>query len=164
MPPVTMTAEAEGLQPGAVYTGENEAFLVAAGVARPADPNVPGPLNTGPSFVDPDQDIRLAENREDPGETYDVDQGGVDNEAPTLNSLLPDTGPAAGGTEVTLSGDDLTGVTGVTFGGVAATAVELEDDNTVVATTPAGAAGTVDVVITDDVGADTLVGSFTYVA
>ena len=65
--------------------------------------------------------------------------------APTLASLSPTTGPAAGGTTVTLTGTGLTGTTDVTFDGVPAADVVVVDDSTVTVTTPAHAAGTVDV-------------------
>ena len=40
--------------------------------------------------------------------------------APTVTSVAPDSGTAAGGIVVTITGTNFTGVTAVTFGGVAA--------------------------------------------
>src|SRR5215831_16706710 len=42
---------------------------------------------------------------------------------PTITNLNPNTGPAAGGTSVVITGTDLTGVTSVTFGGAPATGI-----------------------------------------
>jgi hypothetical protein len=82
--------------------------------------------------------------------------------AATVTSLSPVTGLAAGGTAVTIKGTNLSAATGVTFGGVAATAVTVVDDKTVTCTTPAHAAGAVDVVVTDDSGTVTDAAAYTY--
>jgi hypothetical protein len=82
---------------------------------------------------------------------------------PDLNSVSPTSGPAAGGTSVTLSGSDLTGATSVTFGGVAATSVTVVNDETVTAVTPAHSAGVVDVAITTPNGSSTLSSAYTYI-
>ena len=82
--------------------------------------------------------------------------------APALFSAAPFTGPAAGGTAVTLIGTNLTGTTAVTFGGVAATSVVVVNDNTVTCVTPAVAAGVVDVNLTTPYGTTALTGGFTY--
>lgn len=60
--------------------------------------------------------------------------------------------PAAGGTVLVIRGDNLTGVTAVTFGGTAGTSVTVVDRYTVEVTTPAKAAGTYTIAITDDSG------------
>lgn len=99
-----------------------------------------------------------------PNPDYDFDQGGVDDDAPTVLSVEPNEGPAAGGTEVTVTGSSFTDATGVTFDGVAGTAFVLVSDTEITVTTPAGTAGPADVVVTDSVGSDTLVGGFTYTA
>lgn len=64
---------------------------------------------------------------------------------PEIASIAPASGPAAGGQTVTITGEHLTGTTGVTFGGTAGTSVTVLNDTTVTVTTPARAAGTVDV-------------------
>lgn len=83
---------------------------------------------------------------------------------PSLVSLSPSSGTAAGGTSVTLTGTDLTGTTGVTFGGSAATSVVVVNSTTVTAVAPAHAAGVVDVVLTTPNGSDTLSSGYTYTA
>jgi hypothetical protein len=82
----------------------------------------------------------------------------------TLTAISPNSGPAAGGTGVTLTGTGLTGATVVTFDGVAATSVNVVNSTTVTAVTPAHAAGTVDVVIDTPAGGAILTEGFTYVA
>lgn len=82
----------------------------------------------------------------------------------TLTSISPATGTAAGGTSVTLTGTNLSGATAVTFDGIAATSVAVVDGTTVTATTPAHAAGGVDVVISTPAGSATLDDGFTYAA
>jgi|GEM_PF-473423 len=67
------------------------------------------------------------------------------------NCITPDVGPVQGGTNVTISGTyfQTTGTTAVTFDGLPATNIVVVDDQTITATTPAHAAGPVDVVITN---------------
>ena len=58
--------------------------------------------------------------------------------------MSPNSGAASSGTGVTLTGVGLTGTTGVTFGGTAATSVHVVNSNTVTAVTPVHAVGPVD--------------------
>jgi subtilisin-like proprotein convertase family protein len=71
------------------------------------------------------------------------------------------SGDLPGGEVVTFTGTGLTNVTGVTVGGVAATFVAI-DANTLEVTVPAGAAGTVDVEITDGTDTVTITGGWSY--
>ena len=191
---VTLTSPVLGQDVGSTYTGDLEPWLLAQGYAKRADYTGPGVSNTGPASDDLTQDPREPENREDearwPAEdatnvtiandadnlnkskfpapaNADFDEGGVDDDAPANLALEPDSGPVAGGTEVTLVADNLEGATGVTFGGVAGTAFELaEDGNSATVVTPPHAAGAVDVAVTGDVAGagETLTGGFTYTA
>ncbi len=79
-----------------------------------------------------------------------------------LTGVVPAAGDALGGQVVTLVGEGLSTSTAVTFGGVAATSVVVLDDRRVQATTPAGVAGAVDVVVTTGAGDLTLTFGFTY--
>ena len=88
--------------------------------------------------------------------------GGSGVAAPTVTYVYPNAGPLAGGTSVTITGTDFTGVTSVTIGGVAATSVVTVSATTITADTPAGAAGAEDVVVTAGGGPGTLSGGFTY--
>ncbi len=67
--------------------------------------------------------------------------------APTITGVSPNTGPTAGGTAVTITGTNFFAPMTVTFGGVAATNVVVVNGTTLTATTPAHAAGAVDVVV-----------------
>lgn len=69
---------------------------------------------------------------------------------PTVSTITP-TGQGAGKI-VTLVGDNLTGASGVTFGGVAGTAITVVNDGVITATLPAGSAGTVQVIVTTPAG------------
>ena len=69
---------------------------------------------------------------------------------PTIASLAPITGAAAGGTLVKIvgcgfTGADVVGVTGVKFGATNASTFALESDNVIWAVAPAHAAGAVNV-------------------
>lgn len=80
-----------------------------------------------------------------------------------ITSVLPASGPAAGGTNLTIKGTRLSGSTACTVGGVATTNFRVVDDSTITCTTGAHAAGAVSTVVTDDAGAVTEAASFTYV-
>jgi hypothetical protein len=81
---------------------------------------------------------------------------------PTITSITPSSGPAAGGTSVTIAGTNLSGAS-VTFGGTAATGVTATATQ-ITCTTPAHAAGAVDVVVTTIGGSATSTGGYTYIA
>ncbi len=84
---------------------------------------------------------------------------------PTISTVSPSTGPAAGGTLVEILGNNFTGATGgtaVKFGAVNATSYTVVDDSKITAVSPAGSAGAVDVVVTTPAGIATSTGGFTY--
>uniref|UniRef100_UPI000593C224 IPT/TIG domain-containing protein n=1 Tax=Nocardia exalbida TaxID=290231 RepID=UPI000593C224 len=57
---------------------------------------------------------------------------------PTLSSVVPNSGPAAGGTTVVLTGTGFTGATAVTFGGTPATSFTVNSSTQITAVAPAG--------------------------
>ena len=71
------------------------------------------------------------------------------NPPPTIGSITPITGTAAGGTAVTITGTGFLAGATVTFGGTAATGVTVASSTSITATTPAHAAGTVSVVVSN---------------
>jgi hypothetical protein len=80
----------------------------------------------------------------------------------TISTVSPSRGPASGGTGVTLTGTGFNGATSLTFGGTAATSVNVVSTTSVTAVTPLHATGVVDVVITTPSGSATEVSGFTY--
>jgi len=83
---------------------------------------------------------------------------------PTFSGISPATGPVAGGTPVTLTGTGFTGATLVTIGGTAASSVTVVSNTTITATTPAGTAGTADIIIVAPGGTATGTDAFTYIS
>jgi hypothetical protein len=92
---------------------------------------------------------------------------------PKITSITPSSGPANGGTQVTITGHNLGCVTNVSFGNVAAIDASNEaalldcgTTDTVTVTAPAGAVGTVPVTLhtveSDSTGAAPATSSFTY--
>lgn len=88
---------------------------------------------------------------------------------PTVTSLDPATGPAAGGTLVNIYGqhymlNGVADVTGIVFGATAATQFEVVSDSHIIAVSPAVAASTVAVRVTSSAGqsADTAADDYTY--
>ena len=65
-------------------------------------------------------------------------------------SIVPSTGPIAGGTDVTIIGSNFDESSAVIFGDQAASSFTVVNENVIQATTPAHPAGAVDVVILDD--------------
>jgi phosphatidylserine/phosphatidylglycerophosphate/cardiolipin synthase-like enzyme len=83
--------------------------------------------------------------------------------APTVNSIAPNSGPTTGSTAVTITGTNFVSGATVTLGGIAATNVVVTNSTTITATTPAHAAGGVDVRAANSDGQSaTLTGGFTY--
>ncbi len=88
--------------------------------------------------------------------------------APTITSISPSSGPASGGTQVTIKGSGFESGATVTIGSVPAANVNVVDDGTIIATTPAAApteelAIPHDVIVTNPDGTNaTLAAAFTY--
>lgn len=83
--------------------------------------------------------------------------------SPTVSSVSPASGPAAGGQSVVISGANLSGATSVTIGGVSA-AITANTTSSVTVTTPAGAVGAASVTVTTTGGATTAPGAYTFLA
>jgi len=82
---------------------------------------------------------------------------------PTISGVSPTTGPIGGGTVVTITGTNFQNGATVTFAGVAATSATVNSSTRIAATTPAHAAGTVAVNVTNpDAQSATLPGAFAY--
>lgn len=71
------------------------------------------------------------------------------NTAPTIASVSPNSGGTSGGTAVTIMGTNFVSGATVTFGGIAAPNVTVVNSAAIAATTPAHAAGSVDVAVTN---------------
>jgi hypothetical protein len=99
-----------------------------------------------------------------PGGQYTLNNGYSYALPPSLTSITPNSGSAAGYTSVTLSGTGFDNATGVIFDNIAAVSFNVIDSNTVAAVTPAHAVGVVDVTITTPIGSDSLPASYTYLA
>ena len=85
------------------------------------------------------------------------------NPAPTISSVSPTSGTTAGGTAVTISGTGFLSGATVSFGGTAATGVTVVNSTSIKASTPAHAAGAVNVVVTNpDAQTGTLTNGYTY--
>ena len=83
---------------------------------------------------------------------------------PRIDGVNPGTGPTAGGTTVTITGSGFNGTTQVYFGDKPATNYTVVSNTEIRATTPAGAAGPVDVRVVEGNSTSTAPGGFTYVA
>jgi hypothetical protein len=169
---IVLTQEVFGQEVGETFSGDSALvpWLIAEGYALDTS-NVRD--HTYDTAVDPDDDPTLAINREDPNGTEGLPsdhrdfQFGSDESVlpPQIYSIEPDNGDIAGGTALVIEGDNFTGVTAVTIGGVATTAFSVVDDSTIHCTTGAHAAGAVDVVFdkTGTANDVTVTNGFTYV-
>lgn len=90
------------------------------------------------------------------------------NETPVssigVTAVQPVSGPDAGGQQVTITGANFTtsAETVVTFDGLPATNVKVENSTTLKATTPANAVGPADVTVTNSIGSATLNAGYTF--
>ncbi|MBK8207357.1 MAG: IPT/TIG domain-containing protein [Planctomycetes bacterium] len=82
--------------------------------------------------------------------------------APTVSGVSPPSGDVAGGYTVTITGTNFVGVTGVTFGGTAATNVVAGSATSLTCTAPSHAAGSVSVEVTTATGTNAPNTLFTY--
>jgi PKD repeat protein len=84
---------------------------------------------------------------------------------PAVTLVTPSSGPSAGGTTVTIYGAKFTGVTGVLFGTTPPASFTLVNDGQITTTSPAHAAGVVDVRVITSSGTSPVVAAdqFTYV-
>lgn len=80
----------------------------------------------------------------------------------TVAAVSPATGPAAGGTVVTITGTNLDGVASVKFGSTAGTDLKVLSAGRIQVTAPAGTAGAVSVVVGDEAGNVTKSNAYTY--
>ena len=79
---------------------------------------------------------------------------------PTVTSLSPPHGPAAGGTSVTITGSGFSGATAVNFDATPATGFTINNATQITATAPAGTGGsTVDVTVTTPAGTSSTSGA-----
>ncbi|MEI6024038.1 MAG: IPT/TIG domain-containing protein [Phycisphaerales bacterium] len=87
--------------------------------------------------------------------------------APTVTSVVPNSGPIAGGTAITITGTNFTGAS-VTLGGVAPTSVVVVSPTQITAVTPTGQSSSINIVanlvVTTLGGTVTKTGAFTYAA
>ena len=85
---------------------------------------------------------------------------------PRITGVSATSGPAAGGTSVTITGTGFTGATAVSFGGTAAASFVVTGDTSITALSPTAPAGTVDVSVTTAGGtsSSSTVDQFTFVA
>ena len=99
------------------------------------------------------------------GQTGDLTGGFTYLITPVVTSISPNSGPTAGGTAVTITGDNYESGATVTFGGTSPTGVTVVSATNITATTPTRAKGAVDVVVTNpDTQFGTLSSGFTYLA
>ena len=81
---------------------------------------------------------------------------------PSINSISPTNGSAAGGTTITVTGSLFTTATIVTIGGTICTSSTLVSSTSITCVTPPGTLGTHDVVVASSSGSATLLNAFTY--
>jgi large repetitive protein len=98
-----------------------------------------------------------------PGTQQTIPLVGTAEAASTVTGVSPTSGPAAGGTVITITGNNFTEATSVSFGGMAVSFL-VNSATSIMATSPAGM-GTVDVVVTNPSGSSAMSAAdrFTYI-
>ena len=96
--------------------------------------------------------------------SFTVGSGPTPASKVTVLNVSPNSGPAAGGTSVTITGSGFTGATAVNFGGTSAASFTVVSDTTVTAVSPVHAVNTADVTVTTPAGtnASTPLDQFTF--
>jgi hypothetical protein len=84
--------------------------------------------------------------------------------APTISSVIPTSGPVAGGTAITITGTNFSSGSTVSVGGSACTNVTVVSSTSITCTTPAGTAGSASVVVTSSGQPNSSNTLFTYIA
>ncbi len=86
--------------------------------------------------------------------------------APVVQNIHPSSGPTCGGTVVTITGTNFTGATAVFFGSVPAEQFTIQSDTTIIATSPPGSPGTVDITVVTPFGTSAVISAdrFTYLS
>jgi alpha-tubulin suppressor-like RCC1 family protein len=132
--------------------GRDSAALLGSGSIVAWGSNVWGTLGDGLKGGSSDLPVTVS----GPREAASVSVGGAHMLAfgelfPTVASVSPSLGPAAGGATVTVTGAGFTGATAVRFGAAEATSVTVNSASSITVTTPAGT-GTVDVTVATPAG------------
>lgn len=152
-PLVTISSDAAGS-----LNGSDQAQFDAAGDLWVADFE---PLGNSGSVVEFTPSQLASSGSPTPVDTIGGDATGLSNpwvllieQAPTVSGVSPGSGPAAGGTSVTISGSGFYPGSSVEFGGVAAGSVTYVTPYELTAVAPAGS-GTVDVTVSTGEGTST---------
>ena len=90
--------------------------------------------------------------------------GGAGTITPTLTSIVPASGPLAGGTSVTITGTNFAAGATVMIGGAAATGVTVGSATSITCITPLGTAGAKDMAVTVSGQTGSMSNAFTYLA
>ncbi len=160
----TITITGTGYQTGATLTiggaaATNVAVVSGGRITATTPAGSAGPANV--VVTNPDTQTGTLAN----GFTYQSGTG--PNPAPTVSTVSPSSGLTAGGQVVTITGTNFYSGGGivptVTFGGTAGTSVTVLSAAAIRVTTPAHAAGTVNVVVSNPDGQSaTLISGYTY--
>lgn len=81
-----------------------------------------------------------------------ADRYTYESRPPAVTKISPNRGPAAGGTSVTIFGENFLGASAVDFGAVAASSFTLNPDLSITAVAPAQSVGRVDITVTTPYG------------
>ncbi len=150
--PVTLTGQ--NFASGATVTfGGAAATSVVVASATQITANTPPHASGGADVVVKNPD----------GQSATLANGFTFVATPTVTGVSPNSGPAAGGTPVTITGTNFLSGATVTFGGASATAVVVVSSTKITANTPRHKQGSVNVVVTNPDGQKgTLTSGFTY--
>ncbi|MGI2032706.1 putative Ig domain-containing protein [Rhizobium panacihumi] len=143
--PAELAGDEDGRDAGIAVVADNADVYDEYGPGGGAEMNVSGTLNLGPTL-----DYTLeAFGSKTLGSLGSVTvQATCYGDPPTITSISRDDGPLSGGAPITLTGQNLTGVSAVSFGGVAATVFTVDSDDQITVTPPSASKGAVNITVT----------------
>jgi IPT/TIG domain len=155
--PVTYT-----INPVVVPSGATSLQLIAPGVVSPFTANASGTVavftSTDPSSISLSiTGIGTVTGSCTAASAEQIASAPIEVPAGTINAVLPNSGPVAGGSRVTIHGANLGNPTAVTFGGVPAVSFVGKTNASITAVSPpSDSAKTVDVQVTTSAGTSTI--------
>jgi hypothetical protein len=141
-----------------VFANSGSGYLLQPGKLTPGDETGQGAVGVKEAVAADGNSVLIGGARDavQTGDVYGRGSAWVFTTSPTVSTVTPSAGPAAGGTLVTIAGSGLNGAAAVHFGSSSAASFTVTSQSQITAVAPPGAAGPVDVTIDTSAGTSTV--------